>query len=244
MKIEMKFLAAVAGAIAVLGAFSGCQTDITGTIDSSGRAVLNVNSAFMPNTNTLIKKLGGLTGAAGDGAALHIIDADILNESLTKGGIEKATFKNKTSAAGAEALSGELVVSKIDNLTGGGVIVTATGGRASFYIDRENGPAFLEAISPELCEYLKALMAPIADGADTDITDKKNYLENITMVYGSAVAKEINSASVKLNLKFPAPVKNISGGGTANGNNAVFKIPLIDLLVLEEAVSYEIIWGK
>jgi hypothetical protein len=250
--MKKKFLLAVEIVLGA-GVFLGCETNITGSIENSGRAVLNVNSVFMTNTNALIKKLGGFSNAEG-AVDVPIIDADELNKSLTGSGIEKASFKNV--AGNTAALSGEITISKIDDLIKDREFIkfekrssgSASGGKATFYIDRKNGPGVLESISPELVAYLQVLMAPIADGNETDITDKKNYLENITMVWGAAVAKEINSSYITLNLKFPEAVTTISSGGKSigkiDGNKAVIKIPLIDLLVLEVPVSYEIIWGK
>jgi hypothetical protein len=251
--MKKKFLQAAAIVLAA-GVFFGCETDITGSIENSGRAVLNVDSVFMKNTSTLIKKLIFTSDETVD---IPIIDANELNKSFTSGGIEKAAFKNV--AGNTAALSGEITISKIDGLIKDrGLSLPlvkfekksgASGGSVTFYIDRENGPGVLEAISPELVGYLQLLMAPIAEGIETDITDKKNYLENITMVWGAPVAKEINSSYITLNLKFPQAVTTIRGSfgksvGKADGNKAVIKIPLIDLLVLEAPVFYEIIWGK
>jgi hypothetical protein len=62
-------------------------------------------------------------------------------------------------------------------------------------------------------------------------------------VYGSNIAAEIKNALITIDLTVPGTIKSVKGGTFAN-NRAAFSIPLIDFLVLEKPVSYDVVWNK
>jgi hypothetical protein len=86
--------------------------------------------------------------------------------------------------------------------------------------------------------YLSALMAPIATG---EALTKPEYLALVTSVYGKAIADEISSSSIRASVNFPGAIQRIKGG-TYSGRRADFDIPLLDILVLETPLSYEVVW--
>jgi hypothetical protein len=49
------------------------------------------------------------------------------------------------------------------------------------------------------------------------------------------------TATVRAVIDFPGPVQSAQGG-TFSGRRAEFNIPLLDILVLETPLSYEIRW--
>jgi hypothetical protein len=81
-------------------------------------------------------------------------------------------------------------------------------------------------------------MAPIATG---EALTKAEYLGLVASVYGKAVAEEISRGSIRAIVDFPGPVSAVRGG-TSSGKQAVFTVPLPDLLVLEKPLIYEVSW--
>jgi hypothetical protein len=56
------------------------------------------------------------------------------------------------------------------------------------------------------------------------------------------VADEIAAAKIRAFIDFPGPINAVKGG-TYTGRRAVFEVPLLDLLVLETPLNYEIRWN-
>lgn len=226
--------------------FSGCQTRITGTLNSAGRAELKVDAALQPKISILLKKLT----AAGSGTQdAPLINAAALNNSFHLApGIESAAFSNK--GKNGNAVEGTLVIARIDELVTDSAAKTDTkfirwqqntaGGNMLIHLDRENGPAVISAISPDLFNYLTALAAPLATGEESS---RQEYLNLVRMLYDANIADEIAASSIKITLRLPARPTSIQGG-VINGNNAEFTIPLAGILVLEKPLDYEIRWGE
>jgi hypothetical protein len=55
------------------------------------------------------------------------------------------------------------------------------------------------------------------------------------------LAEEIAAARISITIDFPRPVREVKGGA-ARDRRASFDLPLIDLLVLEQPLIYEVIW--
>jgi len=113
------------------------------------------------------------------------------------------------------------------------------GGRCVININRNNGPEILDLLSPEISDYLNALMAPIATGEEMT---KREYLELVTSFYNRVISDEISSSRIRAAIDFPGTISNIRGG-TFSGRRASFDIPLLDLLVLETPLIYEVTWN-
>jgi hypothetical protein len=229
--------------IFLLPLLAGCQAEITGTVNASGRAELTVNTALQTKMASLIRKLSAAGGAA---ANAPVIDAAALNKSFQKtAGIESASFSNKN----ANTVQGALVITKIDDLAADSQSETwtkfitwrqdAAGGGVFIHLDLENGPAVIAAVSPDLYNYLGALAAPVATGEESS---REEYLDLVKMIYDANIANEIAASSIKIILRFPARPTSIKGG-VINGERAEFTIPLTDILVLEKPLDIEARWG-
>jgi hypothetical protein len=105
-------------------------------------------------------------------------------------------------------------------------------------IDRNSAPALISQLSPELTEYLSALMSPVILGQPMS---RQDYLNLVAMIYGRPLADEIAAARIRARIEFPRPLTSVQGG-TAAGNRAEFEISLLDLLVLETPLRYEVRW--
>ncbi|MCL2270537.1 MAG: hypothetical protein FWC24_04250, partial [Treponema sp.] len=114
----------------------------------------------------------------------------------------------------------------------------SSGGRCVINLSLDSGPEILTLISPEVNAYLAALMAPLATG---EALNKAEYLMLVRSIYGRGIADEIASAQIRAFIDFPGPVKSVKGG-TFSGRRAEFTIPLLDILVLEKPLGYEVMW--
>jgi hypothetical protein len=234
---------------ALLTAFVSCSARINCEVYSDGRAELVLNNTLLPVMDGLLKNLAARS-IEENGAP--ILNASLINKALERlTGIESASLRNtaENSAAGrivisniglffnraADAVSRQNAVRQIQFAVWE---QTPYGGNFKMTMNRDTGRQLLSLLTPELADYLSALMAPIATG---EIIDKSAYLELVSSVYGKAVADELTLAELLLTIDFPGPVEYISGG-SYRGNRAEFKLPILDLLVLDESVVYEVRW--
>ena len=216
-----------------------CATRIIGTVDAGGGAELRVYAALEPRMSALIR---GFAAAAGIAPGTALLDGPAMAESLAAApGIDAASFANTSPVS----IDGEISVPRIAGLlaSGGTDFVTFTqgasgGGRFSVGLDRDSGRAILALISDDIAGYLGALMAPIATG---ETMTRAGYVALVGAVYGAGIAEEISAATIRIWLDFPGPVQRVVGG-TFSGRRAEFAIPLLDVLVLETPLRYEVVW--
>lgn len=218
--------------------FSSCATSINGPLNADGSASLTINASLEPRTAALIRNL---SAAAGTAQGNVILDGPLIAQSMTAApGMASVSFRNTSPAA----ITGETHISQIGEFLGGAQdFITfeqgASGGRCVITISRETGPGILSLLSPQITEYLAALMAPLATGEVLSIDE---YLFMVSTVYNRAIADEISRSRIQASITFPGPIQSVRGG-TFSGRRAYFDIPLVDLLVLETPLSYEVVWN-
>ncbi|WP_169311891.1 hypothetical protein [Gracilinema caldarium] len=110
--------------------------------------------------------------------------------------------------------------------------------RFSVTLNRESTSQLLSLFTPEIRDYLDALMAPIITGEKLSPAD---YLTLVTSVYGKTIAQEIASSQITLEVHVPGTICSVLGG-SGSGSKAFFVIPFVDLLVLENPLVYQIAW--
>jgi hypothetical protein len=181
-----------------------------------------------------------LNSAAGQDDAL-ILDGQAIGKSMSMEGITSVFFKN----TGPAAIEGEFRIFNINRFLAagdkGGFInfeQRANGGSCKIDINLENGPVILENLSPEIADYLNALMAPIATG---EAMSKAEYLDLVGTFYNRNISNEIAASMIHAVIDFPANISNVTGG-TFSGKRAVFDISLLDFLVLETPLVCEVNW--
>jgi hypothetical protein len=159
-------------------------------------------------------------------------------------GLASVSFRNTAPAA----IEGPIKISRIDDfLASGGAggfirfeqAAGKTGGTCTIHLDRDMSPKMLALLSPEIAVYLEALMAPLATG---EAMSKAEYLELVGSVYSKGIADEMAQSVFSASIDFPGTVQSVKGG-TFSGRRAEFKIPLLDLLVLETPLNYSVIWN-
>jgi len=243
----IKKLAVIAPALAFALLCASCAAQINGSLKGDGQADLQIRAALEPRMTALI---GGLAVASGGAAQsdIPILDGPSIAASMSSApGVATVSFKNTAPAA----IEGPVKIAKIgDFLAPGGSKKAsfidfeqnarggASGGKCTIKLSLATGPEILALISPEISDYLSALMAPLATG---EALTKTEYLTLVGSVYGKGIADEISKAFVRASLEFPGPVQSAQGG-TFSGRRADFAIPLLDILVLETPLSYEVVW--
>ena len=217
-----------------------CTARISGSLQGDGQANLNVTATLEPRMTALIR---GFANAGGANANSPVLDGPAISASMSAApGIASVMLRNRTPSS----IEGPVSISRISDFlrhgTAAGFISFqqegATAGRVTVNINRNSGPHILAMISEEISDYLSALMAPIATG---EVLTKTEYLSLVTSVYNKGIADEISAATINASIDFPAQVRSVRGG-TFSGRRANFEIPLLDLLVLQTPLSYEVTW--
>jgi hypothetical protein len=227
---------------AFLLVFSSCASRINGSLMAEGQADLQIQANLEPRMSALIKSFGAASGMVKPDALL--LDGPSLAKSMSAApGVASVSFSNKTPAS----IEGPVKISRInDFLSSGGASGfisfeqknPAGEGHCTANFNLASGPQILGLISPEISMYLNALMAPIATGEELT---KAEYLTLVASVYGKGIADEIASSSIRASVNFPGAIQTVKGG-TFTGKKAEFEIPLLDILVLEIPLNYEVVW--
>jgi hypothetical protein len=225
-------------------AFCSCSANIEGVLKEGGAADLAVKTSLEPRMTGLIQRFQAMMEKP-DSAGL-ILDGPAISRSMASGpGIESVSLVND----GPASLGGAVrVKSAGDFLAVAGrskKFVTFTeksgagpSGQLVIALDLESAPEIISLLSEDAVAYLQALMAPAASG---DALSRQEYLFFVASLYGKPIADEISAAKIRAVLDFPGPVTSIQGG-VSSGNQAVFTIPLLDLLVLDKPLRYEVNW--
>ena len=235
-----KFLTAkiaILPVLAIIVLFPSCSGRINAQLAQNGSGNVELQAGLEPNMTALIRSFFSLGGAQ----AGSLLDAAALNRSLqAASGISSAALQN----TGQERVEGTIGISQINDLLNAGANrfvqyeAGASSGKLAIHLDKSITPQILKQIYPEAVDYLSALMAPAATG---EALSKVDYLMLVESVYGRPLANEISAARVTAAITMPGAVKSVKGG-TYSGSVALFDIALVDLLVLEQPLDYDITW--
>ena len=238
------FRPAASGALFLCIVLSSCSARIDATLRADGSAEARVSASIEARTAALIRNLSGLSGVQAD---RPVLDAAALSASLRASpAVRSAALRNIDDRRVSGILSiGDFRLLASDSAARGSgsrpfVLVEKVekGGAVHVHLDRTSAGSVLTALSPEIGEYLEALMAPAATGEELT---KSEYLSLVSSVYGSSVSAEIASAELELALTLPLPASSVTGG-RISGGIAEFTIPLVDLLVLEKPIDLSAVW--
>jgi hypothetical protein len=237
----MKKIIPVVFTIALLLVFLSCASRINGSLMGDGQADLEIQAELKPRMSALIRNFAALSGRPQGGP---VLDGSSIAKSMSAApGIASVSFANESPSA----IKGPVKISRISDFLSSGKAgdfisfeqKNSSGeGYCTVNISLESGPQILNLISPEFGMYLNALMAPLANG---EKMTKNEYLGLVASIYGKDIADEISSSTILASVNFPGAIQRIKGG-TFAGRRADFQIPLLDILVLETPLSYEVIW--
>ena len=234
---------------AILPAFS-CSAKYAVALRQDGSADVSLSASLEPQTARLAANLAGLAGDAEPAAPL--LAADLLAASFrAASGVASASLRNPDG----RSVAGTVRVSDLDRFLSAPVADglpdsslpaarfirlerSASGGRISLSLDRVSGAALLANLSPDIADYVSALLAPVATGEDLG---KADYLALVESMYGKGIAAEIAAATVRASAELPGEVVAVRGG-KAEGRRVDFALPLVDLLVLEKPILLEARW--
>jgi len=222
---------------------SSCLARIDGVVMEGGAAELNLKTSLEPRTSAVIRSIQNFMGETGGDKPL--LDGAAISRSMAAApGIRTVSLKN----TGPSAIEGTITILNI------GDFLHAEGEESRFIsftenpapgsssivmvLNRVTAPSIISRLSPEVEEYLSALMAPVVLGEDCT---RKEYLDLLSMVYGRPMADEVAAGKIHASIEFPRPVSSVRGG-IAAGRRAEFEVPLLDILVLENPLVYEIKW--
>ena len=220
-----------------------CAARISGPLRADGSAELALSASLEPRMTSLIRNLAAAAGAQPDKEP--VLDGPAIARSMSAApGIASVSFINTSPAA----IEGPVRVAQIGEVlatgkTGAQGFINfeqnKAGGRCIISISLETGPEILSLFSPQISDYLSALMAPIASG---EALSKTEYLSLVSVIYGGAIADEISRSAIHASIEFPGQILSVKGG-SFSGRRADFNIPLPDLLVLETPLLYEVAWN-
>ena len=224
----------------VLMPLLSCTAQIKGSLERSGQADLHISASLEPGITRFIRTLSAAAGTAHQGP---ILNGPAISKSMAAAPGIASVFLNNTTA---EKIEGPVKISRIGDFLKHGEAAGFIGfeqeaagrGRLTISINRNSAPDILTFISPDIIGYLEALMAPIVTGEN--LTNAE-YLGLIFAFYGKNIADEISKATIRASIDFPAAVQSMRGG-TSSGRRAEFAVPLVDILVLEAPLQYEVIW--
>ena len=226
----------------LLTLFFSCAARIDGTIREGGSAEVSFQTSLEPRIIALIQSLRSFMGET---PSTPILDGPAMGYSLASSpGISSVSIRNTSGTS----LEGIIYISNIGDFlaspAGKGRFITYVEGRTPgsssliITLDKDTTPELISRLSPEAVEYLEALFAPAVLG---ETSTKAEYLSLVSMIYGRAMADEITAARIRASVEFPRSVSS-THGGAASGRRVDFNIPLVDLLVLETPLRYEVIW--
>ena len=224
--------------------FVGCSARINGNLYENGSADLSLNTALEPRMAVLIRSFSRLNNNSST-QNNNVIDGASIAASMTQApGVKAINLRNINPTT----IEGTINIAKINDfltISGSQNFIsyeqTGTNGKITITLNRNTAPQIVSVLSPDIADYLSALMAPVATG---EALSRREYISLVQSVYGRGVADEISSARVQLSITFPRQINTIRGGtisGTSR-NRGEFDIPLIDLLVLENNLIYEVTW--
>jgi hypothetical protein len=190
----------------------------------------------------MARLIRSLSGKLGDSPVENSLDGPAIAESMKQApGVSSVSFHNIDPTT----IEGNLNIETVEeflspsSLPEAAHLIRYTQGRLlSIYLDRASGPELLGALSPDVADYLSAIMAPVSTG---ERLGREEYLELVSSVYGAEISREIATARIQAALEVPGLITRVEGG-SFTGREARFDIPLLELLVLEKPLTYEIEW--
>ncbi len=216
--------------------FVSCAARYDVALTAEGAASIELSASVGPRTANLIANLAGTP--AGD--AVPLLDASEIGRALrSSAGVRAVDLRNRDP----RSLAGRVSVDDFSRFLSPRFIRverTGSGGRASIDLDRSSAAELLASLSPDIGDYLSALMAPVSTG---DSMTAEEYVGLVSSVYGEGVAREIREARVLVSLDLPGEAFDVKGG-TAAGRAAEFTLPLLDFLTLEKPISLGASWRR
>lgn len=246
----MKLVVPLKGALVIsvfASLLTGCSARMDITLMADGAAHSVVDVAFQEHFMRVLANLSGMSDEV-------ILDPEAINRALAQapgivssslgtvsgsqlqGDVRAHDFNALFAQTGSERLRGLEAPASVEWREAKSGVKRA--GSVTFSLDRHNAPIFVSTLSPDIVDYLTALMAPLASGEEMD---KSEYLDSVEALYGPGVAQEIREGRMILTLAVPGKISKASKG-SYSGNKLIWELPLLDILVLESPLSLQFEW--
>lgn len=215
---------------------ASCSFSMTATLRSDNQIEISYSGAVKPKMAELLTGFNSSPGAKNS----PLISAVSVSASLQKiAELSRISVKETE----AQTLVGSLWITDPEKLSHRFPVVSHQLGPGEsvliFTISKESAPQLLSLFAQDVRDYLDALMAPVVSGENMSNAE---YLSLVSSVYGKTIAQEIESSRLALDIKVPGKISKVIGGAAA-GSRASFSISLVDLLVLQKPLIYQVHWN-
>lgn len=238
--------------------FTGCSSSLTIKAQKDSSAHINLETDIGTTVASLITNLTESLNAFGMGdffeqnikpfANMQFFYAPQIKAALSTGDI--TDIEVSTPSATSVSISGTLPPpSKQKTSTSNGIkianFVTCTQSSLTVILSPSTVRKIYDILSDDTKASVDLLMAPVFTGEQMS---ENEYKELIISVYGEDISKELLSSEIKITLEVPegCTLKKSSLSQTENSktakDKAVFNIPLIEFLTLQEAKTFSITW--
>ncbi|MCA1950714.1 MAG: hypothetical protein LDL24_09085 [Treponema sp.] len=209
---------------------------MTATLRSDQQIEVSYSGAIKPKMAELLKGFNSAPGAK---------NSPLLSAASVSASLQKISELSSISVkeTDSQALVGSLWITDSEKLSRRFPFISQKLGSGesvlTFTVSRESAPQLLSLFTQDVRDYLDALMAPVVSG---EKLTNAEYLALVTSVYGKTIAQEIESSRLTLDIQVPGKIAKVIGG-TAAESRASFSIPLLDLLVLQKTLNYQVVWN-
>ncbi len=206
--------------------FASCSSAMHVRLASDLSAEVDVDINF---GKTFLRVLANLSGLE----AGEILDVHAINMELAAvDGVDSA----RLGTGNKENITGRLSLSSLGYF----FLLEKEGqkNKLRLLLDRKTAPDFVAGLSEDVFDYLSVLMAPLVTGEEMD---SEEYLDIISSVYGHTLAEELAKGIFKIEFAVPGKIIQ-SSVGKFQGRLLSWELPLLDLLVLDQALIIDLIW--
>lgn len=238
-------LLACASLAACLFSLLSCsiRPDVTLNPDGSGEALVRVS--VQKFFSEYLRDLAEFSGAARP-AGVGVFDEKEIREAFAK---RPGVTVKSVRVPKPEELEIALAFRSIDDLVRGekelaetGVVTFRNDGGTRtlrLHLDQKNF-AKLAALAPSEDGSTETLLSVFGPQEGVEITEEE-YLEAMAFTLGEQGPKAIKDSFVEVNVTVRGTLVS-QKGGAAKGNTVTFRIPLLELLLLDTPVDWEIVF--
>ncbi len=246
-----KILIFLSSAVLLLLVSCSSNIEIRANLDKSSdvKFSMNLGNEFYGIIQNLTSGMAELNESTG-------LDSEniIFSESEIKSNFEGSDFKNLSVEVPNEKellISGKIPSPENQIAVNDGSnikianFLTCTDSSLTIILSPQNVREVVKNLPSETQSYLDLFMAPVFGSEMMSVQDYKNL---ISLVYGNEISSVLEKASVKVSLLPPEgkSIKKASLSDTEQSKTslkkAVFSVPLLDFLTLQNAKTFSISW--
>lgn len=212
--------------------FTSCSPQVIITTDKKGQTDAYFSTTLSKTAEKLVRRFTGTEEGL-------LFDNEKISLSLSLAGLSshQIEFSSPTS------LYLSAIIPKTQNLLSKAIQYSQTSNTLTVAFTPDSVQSAIQVMPYETADFLELLMAPVLTG---EKLTEAEYKEIIGATYGKTILKELEDSIFSLTLRCPAKITSIvkpkSGTVDITNNTAVFTIPLIGLLVMEQQISATVKW--